>query len=123
MSADEKKSCHVCCYAPMLCEPCLVRHCHELAELRRFAETGAPEPVATYTTASDAPDDTAAPYHYVEGREYEPHLVIEDWGLNFNAGCVVKYMSRYERKSNPLKDLRKARQYLDFEIARLEGEK
>jgi len=43
--------------------------------------------------------------------------------LNFNAGCVVKYMSRYERKSNPLKDLRKARQYLDFEIARLEGEK
>jgi len=25
-------------------------------------------------------------------------------------------------KGNPIKDLRKARQYIDFEIARLEGE-
>jgi len=70
----------------------------------------------------DAPDDTAAPAHYIEGRQYEPRKVIADWGLNFNAGSVVKYMARYLRKGNPLKDLRKARQFLDFEIERLEGE-
>ena len=65
-------------------------------------------------------DDITAPAHYVEGRNHELHFVIEDWGLNFNAGSVVKYIARYLRKGNPLKDLRKARQYLDFEIWRLE---
>ena len=68
------------------------------------------------------PDDTAAPAYYVEGRKYEPHLVIEDWKLNFNLGSVVKYVSRIGRKENDLKDLRKARQFLSFEIERLEGE-
>ena len=69
----------------------------------------------------EAPDDTDAPAYYVLGRKYEPHLVIEDWGLNFNAGSVLKYIARYLRKGDPIKDLRKARQYLDFEIERLEG--
>ena len=68
----------------------------------------------------DEKDDTAAPAYYVEGRKYEPHLVIEDWGLNHNMGSVTKYVARYLLKGNPIKDLRKARQYLDFEIARLE---
>lgn len=42
-----------------------------------------------------------------------------DWDLNFNLGNVVKYVSRNGRKPNEssLKDLEKARQYLDFEIA------
>lgn len=68
------------------------------------------------------PDDTAAPDYYVEGREYEPHRVISDWKLNFNLGSVVKYIARFGRKEDDLKDLRKARQFLDFEIARLESE-
>ncbi len=68
------------------------------------------------------PDDTAAPDHYVLDRKYEPHLVIEDWKLNFNLGSVLKYVARFGRKEDDLKDLRKARQFLDFEIARLEGE-
>ena len=66
-------------------------------------------------------DDVSAPDHYV-ARKYEPHLVIEDWGLNHNLGSVLKYIARYLLKGNPIKDLRKARQYLDFEIERLEGE-
>lgn len=57
-----------------------------------------------------------SPAHYAEGREYEPKDVIRDWGLNFNLGNVVKYVSRAGRKDDVLKDLRKARQYLDFEI-------
>ena len=53
---------------------------------------------------------------------FEPHLVIEDWDLNFNLGNVIKYVSRAGRKDDILKDLMKARQYLDFEIDRLERE-
>lgn len=64
----------------------------------------------------------SAPEHYVDGRQYEPHLVIEDWGLNFNLGNVIKYVSRAGRKDDIIEDLKKARQYLDFEIARLERE-
>lgn len=66
--------------------------------------------------------DIAAPEYYVAGRMFEPHLVIEDWGLNFNLGNVIKYVSRAGRKDDILKDLMKARQYLDFEIDRLERE-
>lgn len=63
------------------------------------------------------------PAHYVEGRKYEPKDVIRDWGLNYNLGCVVKYVSRAGRKDDILQDLRKARQYLDFEIEAIEDER
>jgi hypothetical protein len=42
--------------------------------------------------------------------------------LNFNLGNVIKYISRAGRKGDILKDLYKARQYLDFEIEDLEAE-
>ncbi len=64
-------------------------------------------------------DDVSSPEHYVAGRIYEPRKVIEDWGLNFNLGNVVKYVSRAGRKKDILEDLKKARQYLDFEIERV----
>ena len=58
------------------------------------------------------------PTHYCKGRKYEPKDVIHDWGLNFNLGNAVKYISRNGRKdgNSVLQDLMKARQYLDFEI-------
>jgi hypothetical protein len=63
------------------------------------------------------------PAHYCEGRKYEPKDVIRDWDLNFNLGNTVKYVSRAGRKENNslLQDLKKARQYLDFEINFLEN--
>lgn len=66
-------------------------------------------------------DEISKPSHYCEGRKYEPKDVIRDWSLNFNLGNVVKYVSRNGRKSgeSSLKDLQKARQYLDFEIEAL----
>lgn len=70
-----------------------------------------------------ADDKVAHPSHYVEGRKYEPKDVIRDWGLNYNLGCVVKYVSRAGRKDDILQDLKKARQYLSFEIEALEEEK
>lgn len=56
------------------------------------------------------------PSHYCDGRKYEPKDVIRDWGLNFNLGNSVKYISRAGRKDDIVQDLMKARQYLDFEI-------
>lgn len=61
------------------------------------------------------------PDHY-GGKEnpYEAIKVIEAWGLNFSLGNVLKYINRSGKKSkNPLEDLKKAAQYLDFEIKRM----
>lgn len=58
------------------------------------------------------------PDHYCEGRKYEPKDVIYDWGLDFNLGSAVKYLSRAGRKENNSKeqDLKKAIQYIQFEL-------
>ena len=60
------------------------------------------------------------PKHYCDGRKFEPKDVIHDWGLNFNLGNTVKYIARAGRKDDIVQDLKKARQYLDFEIEYLE---
>lgn len=68
-------------------------------------------------------DPVSKPSHYTEGRKYEPKDVIRDWDLNFNLGNTVKYVARAGRKDDILQDLKKARQYLDFEIEYLEKER
>lgn len=60
------------------------------------------------------------PAHYIDGREYEPRKVIEDWALGFHLGNALKYISRAGRKGDAAEDLRKAVQYLEWEIERLE---
>ena len=60
------------------------------------------------------------PEHYNQGA-FETIDVIEDWGLNFNVGNAVKYISRYEHKNNPKEDLRKAIWYLNRELESLGG--
>lgn len=58
--------------------------------------------------------------HYADGREYEPVDVIRDWGLNFNLGNAIKYISRAGRKGNyrdTIDDITKAIDYLDDERA------
>ena len=59
------------------------------------------------------------PKHYNSG-SIEVITAIEDWQLNFSCGNVVKYVVRAPHKGKHLEDLRKAREYLDFEIARVE---
>lgn len=57
--------------------------------------------------------------YYAEGRTYEPIDVIHDWGLNFNLGNAVKYISRAGRKTqSKAEDLRKAIDYLKYELDR-----
>jgi hypothetical protein len=60
------------------------------------------------------------PPHYT-ATSIEPIDVIEAWELGFHLGNAVKYIARAEHKGTQLEDLRKARWYLDREIARLVG--
>jgi hypothetical protein len=53
-------------------------------------------------------DSIHKPSHYTRGRKYEPKDVIRDWGLNFNLGSAVKYISRAGRKDDIVQDLMKA---------------
>ena len=63
-------------------------------------------------------DAVARPDHYNWHPAIECIRVTQEF--NFNLGNVVKYVWRAGRKStSAIEDLRKARQYLDFEIARL----
>lgn len=69
---------------------------------------------------SESFDVVSHPSHHTVGRKYEPRKVIADWGLNFNLGNAVKYISRVGRKGDRIEDLRKAIQYIEFEIEELE---
>lgn len=59
------------------------------------------------------------PPHYIDGRDHEPIDVIEDWGLTYSLGNVIKYIARADRKGDQISDLKKARFYLQREIERL----
>ncbi len=68
-------------------------------------------------------DPVNHPSHYTDGR-IEVIDFIQDKKLNFCRGNIVKYVSRAGKKGDrakELEDLRKARQYCDFEIKALEG--
>jgi hypothetical protein len=63
------------------------------------------------------------PDHYGGGdNPYEAIKVIDAWGLGFSLGNAVKYISRAGKKdpAAEIEDLKKARWYLDHEIARRE---
>lgn len=63
-----------------------------------------------------------SPKHYTEGRKFEPKDVIRDWDLNFNLGSAVKYLSRAGRKADTVEDLKKAQEFIQFEIDALAAE-
>jgi hypothetical protein len=60
------------------------------------------------------------PAHYGGDTTYEAIKVIEAWKLGFCLGNTVKYIARADHKRSALEDLKKARWYLDREIARRE---
>lgn len=63
-------------------------------------------------------DNINHPAHYGgEDNPYEAIKVIEAWSLGFNLGNAVKYISRANKKGSEIEDLKKARWYLDREIA------
>ena len=76
-----------------------------------------------------SPDVINHPAHYANGN-IEPIDFIEDKGLNFNLGNVIKYVARAGRKKSQgksiedkaLEDLKKARFYIDREIVQREAD-
>lgn len=66
-------------------------------------------------------DEINHPAHYTEGRKYEPARVAFDWDLDYNTGSALKYISRCGRKpdNSMLKDLHKAKRFLEIEIEEL----
>ncbi len=64
------------------------------------------------------PDAISSPSHYTYSG-FETWDVIDAWGLGYNLGNVVKYISRADHKGKRLEDLQKAKAYLDREIKSL----
>lgn len=65
-------------------------------------------------------DAVNKPSHYATLRP-EPITVIEGWKLSYKLGNVLKYIARHRNKGATIEDLKKARWYLDREIAQLEA--
>jgi hypothetical protein len=65
-------------------------------------------------------DEVNHPTHYKIGG-LEVIDAIEAWELGFHLGNVVKYIVRAKHKGDELKDLRKARWYLDRYIEKAEA--
>lgn len=58
------------------------------------------------------------PNHYGgKDNPYEAIKVIEAWGLGFNLGNTIKYISRAGKKGSKKEDLQKAKWYLEREIS------
>lgn len=60
--------------------------------------------------------DPISPNHYIGKHGLEARDVIAAFELGFNLGNVVKYVLRAGRKDSAEQDLRKARQYIDFQL-------
>ena len=65
-------------------------------------------------------DDINHPKHYTEHPSGVECIDVTEH-FEFNLGNVIKYVWRCDSKRDPLKDLRKARWYLDREIKRREA--
>ena len=67
-------------------------------------------------------DPVNHPSHYTFSK-IEVLDAIEEWGVNFHTGNIIKYLLRAGRKTeNPMQDLRKAEFYLK-RLIKLEEEK
>ena len=76
--------------------------------------------ITTYSVAGS--DVVTRPSHYV-GPVPGIECIEVTQHFNFNRGNVIKYVWRAGAKGDEIEDLRKARQYLDFEIDRLTQER
>ena len=73
------------------------------------------------TWPADAPDMVAQPPHYTSHPSGIECIQVTEH-MNFCRGNAVKYIWRAGDKGDEIEDLRKARWYLDREIARLEAQ-
>src|SRR5580698_10150981 len=80
-----------------------------------------PASVGVVDVVASRAADVLRPAHY-GGKDapYEAIKVIEAWGLGFNLGNAVKYISRAGKKGAALEDLKKAAWYLARAISNME---
>lgn len=77
--------------------------------------------MTTSGSANSAPGSAVnSPIHYNKHPSGIECIVVAEC-FGFNLGNVIKYVWRAEEKGAPIEDLRKARWYLDREIARREA--
>jgi len=73
--------------------------------------------IEKYQKGMEDPGDVLA--RQIGGSHYkkahQPWEIIEEWGLDYWAGNVVKYILRYKFK-NGVEDLEKAKHYLEYLI-------
>lgn len=67
------------------------------------------------------------PHHYINEEGYECKDMIRatlchQGYLDYCRGAAIKYLWRYANKGNPVKDLKKAKQYIDMMIVELDGQ-
>lgn len=83
---------------------------------REYVDTGRGNHIFKDVLAYET-DAVDHPPHYSAGG-IEAIDVIEAFGLNFRLGNAIKYILRAGRKAATVEDLKKARWYLDREIAK-----
>lgn len=66
-------------------------------------------------------DNPIIPKHYNKF-SITPFQVIDAWQLDFYLGNVVKYICRRNDKGTALQDLKKAQEYLNVAIKKLEND-
>ena len=64
-------------------------------------------------------DDINHPENYTMGDEVTDF--IASWEMDFSRGNIIKYVTRCPYKNNAIKDLKKAKWYLDNLIEKLEN--
>ncbi len=101
------------------CDPCEQVDLAELRGIPEFIPEPLPGQMAGPGLVHEDDDVINHPPHYTHSR-IETLDVIEEWGLGYHEGNIVKYLSRAKHKGNELVDLKKARFYLDRLISNLE---
>lgn len=106
----------------MVCTTCngtgLIGHCHGEGK-GIIMEKDANEKMKEFLNKLDKKDMVNSPKHYTFGK-IEVITVIDDWGLGFYEGQVIKYIGRAKHKGNELEDLKKAQWYLNRLISQKE---
>jgi len=70
-------------------------------------------------------DPVKSPSHYNQGKYKCPkcdaciECITIAQEMPYNLGAAVKYIWRHKDKGNPIQDLEKAKQYIQFEIDRI----
>ena len=73
-----------------------------------------------YFRENKATEPETRPSHYGgDTNPHEPIKIIQHYGLSFELGNVIKYVLRSDKKGQRESDLKKAMQYLQFELNKL----